>query len=233
MSAAVRHNRSVSAPPLPRPAAVIFDLDGTLVDTVETRITAWLRVFEEEGIPASRAAIAPLIGSDGKLLTRRIAKAAGMELDDARVEAIDKRSGEIFDELNSNPRPLAGLRAALAWIDEMGVRWAIATSSRREQVTKSVRALGLKAEPTIVDGSHVARAKPAPDLLLEAARVLDVAPGACWYVGDSTWDMRAAAAAGMVPIGVPTGSADSPELRSAGAAAVIGSLAELGDLAAR
>lgn len=229
----VRHNRDVSAPPLPRPAAVIFDLDGTLVDTVETRITAWLRVFEEEGIPASRAAIAPLIGSDGKLLTRRIARAAGIDLDDAQVEAIDKRCGEIFDQLNTEPRPLTGLREALAWIDELGVAWSIATSSRREQVTRSVRALRLRKDPTIVDGSHVARAKPAPDLLLEAARVLGVPAGKCWYVGDSTWDMRAAAAAGMVPIGVPTGSADSPELRAAGAAAVIGSLAELRDLAAR
>jgi HAD superfamily hydrolase (TIGR01509 family) len=221
----------VSAPALPRPAAVIFDLDGTLVDTVETRIAAWLAVFAEEGIPASREAIAPLIGSDGKFLARRIAEASGVHLDDARAEAIDRRCGEIYDRLNTDPRPLPGVRETLEWLTERGLPWAIATSSRREQVDDSVAALGLAMEPTIIDGSHVEHAKPAPDLLLYAARELGQDPVACWYVGDSTWDMRAARAADMIPIGVPTGAATPADLEAAGAAAVIGSLAELRDLA--
>lgn len=216
---------------LPRPAAVIFDLDGTLVDTVATRIAAWLEVFAEEGIPASREAIAPLIGSDGKFLARRIAAHARIELDDPRAEAIDRRCGEIYDRLNTDPRPLPGVREALDWLTERDLPWAIATSSRREQVDDSVAALGLAQEPTIIDGSHVEHAKPSPDLLLYAARELGKDPPACWYVGDSTWDMRAARAAGMVPIGVPTGTASAAELEGAGAAAVIGSLAELRDLA--
>src|SRR5205809_1610117 len=154
------------------PRAVIFDLDGTLVDTVETRIAAWLAVFVEEGIPASREAVAPLIGSDGKVLARRIAADAGMELDDARAESIDRRCGEIYDRLNTNPRPLPGAREALEWLDDQGLPWAIATSSRREQVAVSVAALSLPNEPTIIDGTHVEHAKPAPDLLLYAAREL-------------------------------------------------------------
>jgi HAD superfamily hydrolase (TIGR01509 family) len=215
----------------PRPAAVIFDLDGTLVDTVEKRIGAWLEVFAEEGIPASREAIAPLIGSDGKFLARRIAAGAGIELDDARAEAIDRRCGEIYDRLNTDPRPPPGVREALEWLSERRLAWAIATSSRREQVDDSVAALGLATEPTIIDGSHVEHAKPAPDLLLHAARELGKNPAACWYVGDSTWDMRAARAAGMVPIGVPTGTATPADLEGAGAATVIASLAELPGLA--
>jgi HAD superfamily hydrolase (TIGR01509 family) len=221
----------VSPQRLRPPAAVIFDLDGTLVDTVETRIAAWLEVFAEQGIPASREAIAPLIGSDGKFLARRIAADAGTELDDARAEAIDRRCGEIYDRLNTDPRPLPGVRETLDWLTESGLPWAIATSSRREQVADSVAVLSLAREPTIIDGSHVEQAKPAPDLLLYAARELGEDPAACWYVGDSTWDMRAARAAGMVPIGVPTGAATTADLESAGAAAVIGSLAELRDLA--
>src|SRR4029453_8528470 len=101
----------------------------------------------------------------------------------------------------------------------------------KEQVKTSVEALGLGHEPTIVDGSHVEHAKPEPDLLLLGAREVAVAPARCWYVGDSTWDVAAAIAAGMIPIGVTAGAAVSADvLAGAGAAAVVG---ELGALTAR
>jgi beta-phosphoglucomutase-like phosphatase (HAD superfamily) len=91
-----------------------------------------------------------------------------------------------------------------------------------------VAALGLEREPEIVDGSHVEHAKPAPDLLLLAASRLGVAPARCWAIGDSTWDMRAAVAGGMVAVGVLAGSAVSgAALTDAGAAAVMRSLAEV------
>jgi beta-phosphoglucomutase-like phosphatase (HAD superfamily) len=94
-----------------------------------------------------------------------------------------------------------------------------------------VAALGLDSEPTIVDGSHVEHAKPAPDLILLAGEQLGVAPERCWSIGDSTWDMRASAAAGMTPIGVLAGSVVSAEelLGAGGAAAVrdLGGLLEL------
>jgi HAD superfamily hydrolase (TIGR01509 family) len=212
---------------LDRPDAVIFDLDGTLVDTVEHRIAAWLQAFREAGIPATRDSVSPLIGSDGKELARRIAREAGRSLEEDRVEAIDKRSGEIYQALNSDPRPLPGAREVATALERGGVAWAIGTSSRREQVRASVEALKLDHEPTIVDGSHVDRAKPSPDLLLLAARQLEVDPSRTWYVGDSTFDMEAAAAAGMYPIGVATGSADVGALRTAGAAEVLKSLVEL------
>lgn len=213
---------------LPRPAAVILDLDGTLVDTVETRIAAWLAVFEEFGIAASRAQVAPLIGSDGRFLARRVADDAGVPLPDGRAEEIDRRSGEIYESLNREPRPLPGVRPFLEALDAAGIPWAIATSSRREQVGTSVAALSLDAEPTIVDGSHVEHAKPEPDLLLLAARELGVAPEASWYVGDSTWDMRAARRARMTAVAVTRGAAVSEdELRRAGAQVVA---AELGAL---
>ncbi len=98
-------------------------------------------------------------------------------LTDEEAEAIDRRSGELFDERNRDPQPLPGARELLRALDERGLTWAIATSSRREQVTASIAALGLDHEPRIVDGSHVERAKPAPDLLLLGARELGVAPG--------------------------------------------------------
>lgn len=210
---------------VPVPAAVIFDLDGTLVDTVGARISAWEAVFREAGIQIDRAQLGPMIGMDGRRLATEVADAAGMLLDAAAVERIDHRAGALFDQHNRAPEPLPGARATLAMLDGAAVTWAIATSSRAEQVSSSVAALELDNVPRVVDGSAVAHAKPAPDLLLLAARELDVVAAACWYVGDSTWDMRAAVAAGMRPIGVLAGSAvDERSLRDAGASVVLPTL---------
>ena len=210
------------------PNAILFDLDGTLVDTVPARIDAWAAVFEELDIPATGSQLEPMIGMDGRQLAREVASAAGRRLTDEEAEATDRRSGELFDERNRDPKPLPGARELLGTLDERGLTWAIATSSRREQVTASIAALKLDHEPRIVDGSHVERAKPAPDLLLLGARELGVAPAECWYVGDSTWDMRAANAAAMIAIGVLAGAAvDEVALRVAGATLVVPTLDDL------
>ena len=213
---------------LPFPDAVLFDLDGTLVDTVATRIDAWIPALEEAGFPTTRDRLGPLIGLDGKRLAREIAALAGVSLDEHRAEAIDKHSGELYEERNHSPRPLAGVRELVEAIEARGLPWAIATSSRKAQVATSVAALGLAREPTIVDASHVEHAKPEPDLLLLAAKQLGVEPARCWYIGDSTWDMTAAVAAGMVAIGVTTGAAvDAATLQGAAAAVVVETLTEL------
>jgi HAD superfamily hydrolase (TIGR01509 family) len=215
---------------LPRPAAVLFDLDGTLIDSVKTRIAAWEEALEAAGFPATRERLAPLIGVDGRRLTREIAALAGVVLDEERAEAIDKRCGEIYERMNTAPRPLPGVGELIAAIEARGIPWAIATSSRKAQVTTSVAALGLRSDPTIIDASHVKHAKPEPDLLLLAAKQVKVEPARCWYVGDATWDMAAAVAAAMIPIGVTAGSGvDAGALRGAGAAAVVESLLELAE----
>jgi HAD superfamily hydrolase (TIGR01509 family) len=209
--------------PVPnRPDAIVFDLDGTLVDTVDARIEAWRAAFAERGISVDRERLEPMIGMDGRRLATEVLG------DDGPAEEVDRRAGTLFDERNRDPRPLPGARELLARLDADGVTWAIATSSRAEQVAASVAALGLVHAPRIVDGSAVEHAKPAPDLLLLAASRLEVAPEATWYVGDSTWDMRAALAAGMLPIAVTAGAAvGEAELRTAGASVVIGTLDEL------
>jgi HAD superfamily hydrolase (TIGR01509 family) len=213
-------------PGLPDPEALLFDLDGTLVDTVGLRIDAWLRTFAEVGIAAERAHVARLIGADGRRLAQEVAAVAGRTLDADRAEAIDKRSGEIYGELNTDPQPLPGVRELLVALDASPLAWAIATSSRAGQVMTSVNSLRLPREPRIVDGSHVEQAKPAPDLLLLAAEKLDLSPRLCWYVGDSTWDVLAARGANMVAVAVPSGAASADALARAGASAVV-SIAEL------
>jgi len=219
---------TVDVTALPRPAAVIFDLDGTLVDTVETRIEAWIETFQEIGMPTDRDTLVTLIGLDGRRLAREIAALAGQPIDFDRSEQIDKRSGEIYERRNTDPRPLPGVHELIEAIEGAGLPWSIATSSRKDQVGTSVEALGLDGEPRIVDASHVQHAKPEPDLLLRAAEELDLDPGRCWYIGDSTWDMVAAVAAGMIPIGVTAGAAvDAAALMGAGAAAVVATLHEV------
>jgi HAD superfamily hydrolase (TIGR01509 family) len=213
---------------LARPAAVLFDLDGTLTDTVEARISSWIEVFERYSVPASREQVAALIGVDGKRLATQVAAAGRRPIDDALAEEIDRVCGEIFEQRKGEPRSLPGVRAIVDAIGHAGIKWAIATSSRREQVATSIDALRLPGEPTIVDGSHVEHAKPEPDLLLLAAREVEVEPARCWYVGDSTWDMVSAVAAGMIPVGVTAGSAvDAAALRASGAQLVVGTLDEL------
>jgi HAD superfamily hydrolase (TIGR01509 family) len=220
--------------PLPPPSALVFDLDGTLVDTVPIRIAAWLAAFAAVGIEATRDELAPMIGSDGRRLAREIAAAHGRQLDPDATEELDRHAGELHDQLNRDPQPLPGARELVDLLDQRGVRWAIATSSRREQVRASIAALRLGHEPLIIDGSHVEHAKPAPDLLLLAARELGLPPAACWYVGDATWDMRSAVAAAMPAIGVTAGAAvDAGALRDAGASVVCESLGQVGALVER
>jgi HAD superfamily hydrolase (TIGR01509 family) len=202
---------------LPAPRAILFDLDGTLVDTVGVRIASWERAFAEAGIPTDRSRLAGLMGIDGRLVARETASAAGRVLTADEEEDLDRRSGEVFSEYNIDPQALPGAESLLTELDVRRIPWAIATSSRPDQVAASVRALGLKHPPRIVDASHVQHAKPAPDLLLAGAEQLGIDPTHCWYVGDSTWDMQAARASRMAAVGVTSGVVDAEALRAAGA----------------
>ena len=215
---------------LPRPDAVLFDLDGTLVDSVQRRIEAWQAALAELGVTVSAQAAGDQIGRDGAAVALELAASGGVHLDQDAAAALDSRAGELFGELNAVAVPAPGVPDVVSALDRLGIPWAIATSSRPAQVASSVAALGLSRPPRIVDGSAVENAKPAPDLLLLGARQLAVEPGRCWYVGDAVWDMQAAVAAGMVAVAVTAGSAsDEPALRRAGAADVLPTLAHLAD----
>jgi HAD superfamily hydrolase (TIGR01509 family) len=211
----------------PAPRAIIFDLDGTLVDTVGTRVDSWMAVFPRFGIDAEREFLAPLMGSDGKYLARLTAERYGVELEPGQDAHIDQLAGAEFRVLNAEPRVLPAAVPLLEWLSERGMPWAVATSSLPEDALASVGALGLPTEPIVCDGADVEHAKPAPDLLLKAAGLLGVEPTETWYVGDSRWDMLAAKAAGMHAVAVLTGATGEAALRDAGADVVHPTLAEL------
>lgn len=212
-----------------RPRAVLLDLDGTLVDTVPLRVASWIAAFETEGIEATAEELGPLMGADGRWVVRHVGERRGLTFDDATQERIDRVSGEWFGS-HQERRATPGARDLLLALDDLGVPWAIATSSRPEQTSASVAALALPHPPAIVNASHVRHAKPAPDLLLAGAAELGVEPGDVWYVGDARWDMQAAVAAGMVPVGVRTGATGADALRESGAIFVVATLTELLEL---
>ena len=212
---------------LPAPGALLFDLDGTLVDTLKWREEAWSRAFASVGLAVDRSRLASFLGSDGRKLAGDLARELGRELDYAECDDLDRLSGAIFDELNAHPMPLPGATELLTALGQSGLPFAVATSSQPGQVAVSVEALRLPGRPQITDGSHVANAKPEPDLLLASAAQLGIAPCSCWYVGDSTWDMMASVRAEMVAIGVTTGAVDADALLSAGATVAVAGLTEL------
>jgi HAD superfamily hydrolase (TIGR01509 family) len=208
------------------PHAIIFDLDGTLVDTVGTRVDSWMAVFPKFGIDPDPAFLAPLMGSDGKLLARMVAERYEVELKPGDDAAIDILAGDEFRVLNAHPRALPAAREILEVLTERGMPWAVATSSLPDDARESVESLGLSTTPLICDGADVEHAKPAPDLLIKAAGLLQVEPGETWYVGDSRWDMVAAKAAGMRAIAVLTGATTEEALVEAGAEVIYPTLAE-------
>jgi HAD superfamily hydrolase (TIGR01509 family) len=214
---------------LPDPSAVLFDLDGTLVDTVALRAESWRRVFAKAGMAIDPAILPQYMGSDGRWLAGEVGRSAGRELDWATRDQLDRDAGATFDELNKSPAATPGATELLTMLEASPLAFLIATASQPGQVAVSVAALKLPVPPVIVDAGHVEHAKPAPDLLLAAASQIGIAPANCWYVGDSTWDMMAGRAAGMFGVGVTTGATDAAGLRTAGADAVIAGLQELRD----
>ncbi len=212
---------------LPQPLGLLFDLDGTLVDTVAVRAEAWRLAFERFGLPIDPGLLPQYMGSDGRWLAGEVARTAGRDLDWAQRDRLDRDSGAIFDELNVSPVPLPGATELLTMLEASDLTFAIATASQPGQVAVSVASLRLPAPPPITDGGHVEHAKPAPDLLLVASAQLRIPPQRCWYVGDSAWDMMASAAAGMTGIGITTGATGAAGLRDAGAVAVVDGLPAL------
>ena len=198
-------------------AALVFDLDGTLVDTVYQHVMAWHQALRDCNIELSIWRIHRRIGMSGGLLVRALARELGYELDTATIDRLQREHGRIYREKNKTITPLPGAIDLLQMLTREGVAWAIATSSHRETAEPALRALDLPKNTVVITHDEVARAKPNPDLFLAAARALDVALENTFVVGDSLWDVLAARRAGALGIGLLSGGYGLSELVDAGA----------------
>ncbi len=207
--------------------ALIFDLDGTLVDTVYAHVFTWQRTLAEAGMPIDGWRIHRRIGMSGGLFTRAVARELGREISAQEAEALQRRHGELFAEFLPERRPLPGARELLAFLRSAQIPHGIATSGKRPEIDRTLQALGVGAETVVVERGDVLRAKPEPDLFLACQARLDVAVRDCYVVGDAVWDLLAARRAGMLSIGLLSGGYGEDELSRAGAFRVYRDTAEL------
>ncbi len=207
--------------------ALIFDLDGTLIDTVYAHVFAWQRALAEAQLPVDGWRIHRRIGMSGGLFTRALARELGRPLSDEEINAIQDRHGELYRELLPERRPLPGAVDLLRHLAEMGVPYGIATSGRRPEIDASLDALGIGADVVVVDRGEVMRAKPEPDLFLACQERMGAEIRDVTVVGDAVWDLLAARRAGMLSVGLLTGGYGEDELAQAGAFRVYRDPAEL------
>ena len=206
---------------------LIFDLDGTLVDTVYAHVFAWQRAFAEAGLAIEGWRIHRRIGMSGGLFARAAARELGHAIDGSAAEDLQRRHGELFREFLPERRPLPGAVELLKDLRRRKIAYGIATSGRRPEIDRSLEVLGIGDDVVVVDRGDVARAKPEPDLFLACLKRLGIAAGECYVVGDAVWDHLAARRASVLSVGLLSGGYGESELLNAGAFRVYRDPAEL------
>jgi len=197
--------------------AFLFDLDGTLVDSVYHHVLAWSEALEEVGLSLAVWRIHRRIGMSGGLLVQALAREIGHRVTSHQARQLQKRHAAAFARYRTAIRPLPGARELLQHLSRVGVRYAIATSGRPESARPTLVALGVRPEVPVITRDEVQHAKPDPDLFLAAAQRLNVPIVQAIVVGDSVWDLLAARRAGSLGVGLLSGGYGQDELERAGA----------------
>jgi HAD superfamily hydrolase (TIGR01509 family) len=206
----------------------LFDLDGTLVDSVYQHVLAWHEALHAEQIELSIWRIHRKIGMSGGLFTDQLLRELERDVDASTIDRLRTRHAEAYQRLSATVVPLPGARELLDDLQRMGVRWAIATSGRIETAAPNLRALGVDpATSVVVTRDQVRFAKPDPDLFLEAAHRLGCPIERAIVVGDSIWDMLAAARCRALGVGLLSGGYGQDELERSGALRVYEDPADL------
>jgi HAD superfamily hydrolase (TIGR01549 family) len=191
----------------------LFDLDGTLVDSVYEHVLAWRDALDQEGIELSVWRIHRKIGMSGGLFTNMLLRETGLDISPERVDRLRKAHAEAYKRRAAKIPPLPGARELLAYLTEAGIPWAIATSGRMETAGPVIANLGVDLNKVpVVTRDQVKYAKPDPDLFLAAAERLGVDIEHSCVVGDSIWDMLAARRARALGIGLLSGGYGEEEL---------------------
>jgi HAD superfamily hydrolase (TIGR01509 family) len=209
--------------------AFLFDLDGTLVDSVYQHVLAWQDALTDMGIELSVWRIHRKIGMSGGLFANALLRETGLAVTQEDASRLRKLHGEAFARRSAQVRPLPGARELLAYLSRIGVPWAIATSGHIETAGPTLEALDVPDGVPVITRDQVARAKPDPDLFLAAAARLGVDIEESVVVGDSVWDLLAARRARALGVGVLSGGYGRDELERAGAYRVYDDPADLLD----
>lgn len=210
-----------------RAQAFLFDLDGTLVDSVYQHVLAWRDALDRAGIDLSVWRIHRKVGMSGGLFANALLRETGREVTAEQAAELRRLHAEAYATLAGDVRPLPGARELLAHLTTAGVPWAIATSGYRESAGPVLQLLELPPDVPVITRDLVERAKPDPDLFLAAADALGLAAETCVVVGDSVWDLLAARRARSLGIGMLSGGYGREELERAGAYRVYDDPADL------
>jgi HAD superfamily hydrolase (TIGR01549 family) len=206
----------------------LFDLDGTLVDSVYQHVLAWKEALDAEGIELSVWRIHRKIGMSGGLFANQLTRETGIELSEERLDRLKQAHAAAYRRMGDTIRPLPGAKALLAFLTNAGIPWAIATSGRMETAEVNLRSLGVDpAVSAVVTRDEVKYAKPDPDLFLAAANKLNAPIETAVVVGDSIWDMLAAARCRALGVGLLCGGYGLTELQQAHALRVYDDPADL------
>jgi HAD superfamily hydrolase (TIGR01509 family) len=197
--------------------ALLFDLDGTLIDSVYQHVLAWREALERAGIKLSVWRIHRRIGMSGGLLMNALARETGRKITGEDAANIQKWHSEAFAKLAPEVRPLPGAVELLAMLAEAKVPHAIATSGLLQSAAQSLEALHLSPGTPVITRDLVRHAKPDPDLFVAAAEKLGVSIHNSIVVGDSVWDLLAARRAQALGVGLASGGYSQDELERAGA----------------
>jgi HAD superfamily hydrolase (TIGR01509 family) len=197
--------------------AFLFDLDGTLVDSVYQHVLAWREALAACGIELSVWRIHRRVGMSGGLMANAILRETGHAVTADESARLVRLHLEAYLRLVDQVQPLPGARELLAYLSRAGVPWAVATSGRLEYARPALGALGVGAGVPVVTRDMVGHAKPDPDLFVAAAERLGVPVVDAVVVGDSVWDLLAARRARALGVGLLSGGYGQDELERAGA----------------
>jgi HAD superfamily hydrolase (TIGR01549 family) len=209
--------------------ALLFDLDGTLVDSVYQHVLAWRAALAGAGIELSVWRIHRRIGMSGGLFVNALVRETGRELTADELQRLQEAHLKGFLEQQAQIHPLPGARELLRHLTGIGIPWAIATSGTRLSAGPAVAMLEVPDGTTVVTRDQVPFAKPDPHLFIAAAERLKVDVQDAIVVGDSVWDMLAAQRARALGIGLLSGGYGREELERAGAFRVYNDPADLKD----
>jgi HAD superfamily hydrolase (TIGR01549 family) len=206
----------------------LFDLDGTLVDSVYQHVLAWQEALHAADIELSVWRIHRRIGMSGGLFTEMLLREVAVEITPTLIETLQKQHSEAYGRLVRWVRPLPGAASLLDYLTRAQIPWAIATSGRMATAKYNLELLGVDpGQAAVITRDEVRRAKPDPDLFLAAAARLNTDIASAVIVGDSIWDMLAARRARGLGVGVLSGGYGQDELERSGAIRVYEDPADL------